>query len=288
MSGTHFHERCEARRRDHGSRLDLTPHARLYGVGVLPMRTRIYLACLLGIAGTLPAAIVTAPANALSGDLNAGNRFPFDPSYPFSSSSMRYQQGYSSGFFTSVTTDSVWITGMRFRGDAGIGATGETSGPFSGVISDIKIELSTTSRSADSLLSTFAQNVGSDATVVYPRGSLALFSSDIDDGTGARLFDIIITFPTPFHYNPLLGNLLLDVTNYSGDRLTAVNWIAFDAADSSGDGISRVWASSSGATTGTVQSLGLVTQFVTSTVPELSMAAMLGLAVFAGVARRRR
>jgi hypothetical protein len=229
--------------------------------------------------------IVTAPSGALAGDLNAGNRFPFDPSYPFSSSSMRYQQGYASQFFTSLTTDPVWITGMRFRGDAGPGAT---SGPFSATISDIRIALSTTSRPADSLLSTFAQNVGSDVTEVVPRSPLALSSNYTNDGSGAREFDIVITFATPFQYNPLLGNLLLDVTNYSGDRLTGVNYIAFDAVDVNGDGLSRVWSSSGSSTVGTVQSLGLVTQFITSSIPEPSAAALVGFGILASAAMRRR
>ena len=202
---------------------------------------------------------------------------------PYDATSMRYQQVYDASFFTGGPPSLMLITEIRFRCDAGAGAI---SGPFSAVISDIQISMSTTVRPSESLLSTFSDNIGADVRVVVPRGPLALSSSYTNDGTGARTFDIRIPLTTPFSYNPALGNLLLDVTNYSGTHLTTSNWIAFDAANSPTDGISRLYGSSSFSTIGTSQNMGLVTQFVV--VPEPSIALFLGLTPLAVMLRRRR
>ena len=92
---------------------------------------------------------------------------------------------------------------------------------------------------------------------------------------------------TPFLYNPALGNLLLDVRNFGGGSTTS-----FDAVFTSGDGVSRVYNSDVNSTTGSPDTLGLVTGFII--VPEPGTAALLLvgggtlLAWFGGCRRRQR
>lgn len=236
-------------------------------------------------AGVIPLIDITVPPQALNGDMQGANRIPFDPSYPFSSTFTRYQQAFSSSYFNGFHEEPFYITAMKFRPD---GQSGAVSGPFNAVISDIQIELSTTSSQPDLLHHLFSANTGADVAVVLPRGPLALSSDYILATNGAREFDIVIEFATPFLYDPSLGHLLLDVTNHSGDRFTAVNWISFDATSADNDGISRVTASSPATASGSRNTIGLVAQFVTVPIPEPSVAALAALAAFAGLTRRGR
>jgi hypothetical protein len=123
--------------------------------------------------------------------------------------------------------------------------------------------------------------------VVYARGSLTLSSSNT-----LGLFDTIINFTTPFLYNPAAGNLLLDVRNFSGASVTNT---FFDAQTTTGDSVSRVYGAEGAplATSGTTDSLGLITRFTYSTpnasVPEPgSLAMLLGFSVTGVRFLRRR
>jgi hypothetical protein len=195
---------------------------------------------------------------------NSNNGFPFNIGL-FAESSMRYQQVYSSSEFSSLG-GPLLITAIAFRPDGGSGD------PFSTTLLDIQINLSTTSGVPDSLSSTFANNVGADDTIVYARGSLALSSADT--GVGPRDFDIVITFTTPFLYDPTQGNLLLDVRNFGGGTTTQFDaHLAFDST-------SRAYFGNVNGTTGTADNSGLVTQFLTSSsepVPEPTTLSIFGL-----------
>ena len=114
---------------------------------------------------------------------------------------------------------------------------------------------------------TFANNIGPDETTVFA-GALSLSSADTGSGLpGApRDFDISIVFDTGFTYDPLLGNLLLDVFVFDGASTTA-----FDAAFVSDDPVSRILTIDSGINSPTADMadvFGLVTKFVTTDVPE--------------------
>ena len=169
--------------------------------------------------------------------------------------------------------------GLCFRPD---GVSGDA---FSGTIDDIQINLSTTAAAADSLSNTFADNVGTNDAVVYNRGSLSMSSADT--GAGPRDFDVVVNFHTAFLYDPSAGNLLLDVRNYSGGTTTQ-----FDAHNVTSDGVSRLWARDVnqlfGAGSDSYASLGLVTQFKYSAVPEPATMAVLGLGAAALIRRRKK
>lgn len=105
-------------------------------------------------------------------------------------------------------------------------------------------------------------------------------------------FDILITFTTPFFYNPSLGNLLLDVRNFGGGTTTQ-----FDSQSAVSDSISRVFTNSVvgglngvNSPTGVTNTEGLVTKFTTSAIPEPGSLVLLsaGLAAFGLVRRQQR
>jgi hypothetical protein len=138
--------------------------------------------CLLLAAPAMAGITVGLPA-----DSGTGNCFPFGCAY-----SGEYQQVYNSGQFSGSLT----ITSLEFfNTQLNTGATAMNSGNWA-------ISLSTTSADWNTLSSTFASNVGADNTLVF-NGNLAqpwAFGDTLQ-----------INLSTPFTYNPLNGNLLLDV-----------------------------------------------------------------------------
>lgn len=207
---------------------------------------------------------------------NTDNRYPF-----LVSGGMRYQQVYAASQFSALSGPTL-LTQIALR------PSQFAHSAFTTTISDIQINLSTTSTAPDALSSTFASNTGADDTVVYARGSLTLSSSNT-----LGLFDTIINFTTPFLYNPAAGNLLLDVRNFSG---APIQNTYFDAQTTTGDSVSRVRGTEGSplATSGTADTLGLITRFTYSTpdasVPEPgSVAMLLGFSVTGvGILRRRK
>jgi hypothetical protein len=225
----------------------------------------ILVSCGLSVHTALANTIIV-PASAEGNTALANDPF-YNNGFPLG---MRYQQIYGATAFQSAG-GSLTITQLLFRPD------GVTGAAFSGTIPDIQINLSTTSASPDAGLSlTFASNVGADDQTVYARGALALSSSN----TGSpKNFDIVINLTTPFTYNPLLGNLLLDVRLFDD---AGVATTLFDAQNTSGDSISRASTANVTGTTATVKdSAGLVTEFVYSpysppAVPEPATMILLG------------
>jgi hypothetical protein len=225
--------------------------------------------------------MVVSPGPEASTEGNQNNSFPFNLA-PLGDTSMRYQQVYTSADFSALTGPSR-ITDILFRPDATFGAA------FSSTLSNVTIDLSTTSKTPSTLSSTFANNVGADNIVVHT-GSLSLSSADTGPAGGPKAFDIDIHLSTPFLYDPSAGNLLLDVTNFGGGTTTV-----FDAVGSGDSHVNRVWVeNSTTAATGTVDSIaaGLVTEFkfTPATVPEPSALLLLAtcIALSAGAAKRLR
>jgi hypothetical protein len=139
---------------------------------------------------------------------------------------IRLQNVYSSALFPSNKV--LVIRELRYRPSARDG------GPFSTRISNLQINLSTTRAVVGGLSGTFANNVGSNDTVVF-NGGINISSAFEGPLGGPKEFDIIIPLSTPFRYNPAQGNLLIDYRNRSGSGASRID-------SGVGNGASRVFA----------------------------------------------
>jgi len=219
-----------------------------------------------------PTVVVPNSARTTEGDIN--NIYPFNIGE--FGSSQRYQQVYAASQFGGGGL----ITQIIFRPDAFAGTA------FTSTLPDIQIDLAYSSAPDDGLSTTYANNITAGDTIVFARGPLTLHSAFTGPPNGPKDFDIVITLTTPFFYNPALGNLLLDVRNFGAGTTTS-----FDAVLTTGDGVSRLYNQNVNGTTGSTDSLGLVTGF--NIVPEPGTAMLLVgggtlLALFGGCRRRRR
>ncbi len=214
----------------------------------------LLLVC-LALPSAALAATVVVPNAQTSVEGNAANSFPLNNGIvPLND--QRYQQVYAASEFSG---GAVYISEIAFRPDANIGAAF-----FATTLPDVQIHLSTSSAGPDGLSTTFATNIGADELLVYD-GALTL-SSD-NTGSGPRDFDVIISLTTQFLYDPSMGNLLLDVRNFSSTLTTFL-----DAEETIDDPVSRVYTTIGfgdvNAASGTNDTAGLVTQFTTQPVPE--------------------
>ncbi len=213
--------------------------------------------------GTLSFAVPNAQANA------EGNSSTSDP---FSSSSFRFQQVFDASQFGSTP---FIINSIAFRID------GASTGPVGWSFGGSTIQFSTTTQTPESLSPVFADNIGSDVTTV--RNGAIPIGGNFQPGASPQPFGSGITMTSPFLYNPAQGNLLLDIT--AGGGLTLFPG-ALDAQSVSGDSISRVYATSAGASAGVSDSLGLITRFNVTVVPEPSSWLLAGVGlVFAAILR---
>jgi hypothetical protein len=204
-------------------------------------------------------------------------------SYPFNGgnlgfSSMRYQQVFwQDEFITVITvrTNPLLIDQIYFRLDS-------AAGPSPPASIDVEVHLSTTPRAVDGLSPIFAENIGADDIAVIPRSSQPMNPAWISGMAPQSLH--LWNLSTPFYYDPTQGNLLLDIRVYN-----PVFTAPFDAVNRPDDDVSRVWASSVLANSGTVDSIGLVTGFYATVVPEPSTTALLlcGAGVLGFLIRRQ-
>jgi len=197
----------------------------------------------------------------------------------------RFQEVYDTSGFTSLAGNRpFWIHWIAFREDEN-----HQVGFFSR-FSDIQISLSTSPRLVDGLSPIFNENVGADNAAVLGRGPFEFGQSSIGE------FGALIFLNEPFYYDPSRGNLLMDVRNFGGGRTTYSNPpfgagpAYLDASSVTGDTISSVYADSVDAISGIPSTLGLVTQFYITPVPEPSTLSLLGLGALTISAcwRRRR
>ena len=102
-------------------------------------------------------------------------------------------------------------------------------GPSGPRTSTLRIYASTTSRSVAEMSTTFADNLGTNNTLVFD-GTLTLSTQNLPGPGDTRQFDIVYPFTTPFLYDPAAGNLLLDL-QISSDNGSALQWDSVTAGD---------------------------------------------------------
>jgi hypothetical protein len=223
----------------------------------LPFLFLSIVSILLTTGGYLRAGVVVVPDALETVEGNQSSQFlTGDPR----ATSIRYQQVFSASEF--IDTGIGMITEIAFRPDAAQGT------PFSTTLSNVRVSLSTTLSAPDGLSSTFADNIGSDETVVFS-GDLSFGSADLPGPGTTQAFDIIVGLITPFLYDPSMGNLLLDFQR-DGSPLSPLG-VSFDAHEAVGDSISRAFGSRDSATAQFgVDSTGLVARFDVSPLPDAS------------------
>ena len=206
------------------------------------------IALLVALAGR-PSAFVVVPNELGDVEGNTTQVSPFGSSIP--GSSVRYQQVYDASRFAALRPEGEFITAIYFRVDS-VGGY-----PFGVILPDVAFSLSTTSKGPDNLSTNFAENVGSDAAVIF-RGRF-------ESGGGycpfcsPQPFEMRILASPWFFYRPSAGNLLLDVQVFTySNSLPAA---PLDASYVMGDSISTVGTTNVLSSTGRSSTQGIVTQF---------------------------
>lgn len=169
-----------------------------------------------------------------------------DNSMPFTWSPMRYQQVFLGADLPTAFT----MAGLSLRQNE--------RGPIAhGVTVDLEIQVGYTTRSPQSLSTTFAANFDSGAAItVLPRG-LVVFPDQGAYPTNPSEFFMTIGWPTHFAWSPAAGrNFLVQVTVFGN---SAGNIVWGYPLDATGGSTARLYAYSPNATSGTLESnYGLV------------------------------
>ena len=236
----------------------------------------IFTTLLAAVFSTAQADFIYAPGNAETTEGGGNNTTPFSAGSSFyPSQTVRFQQVYNSSLFGAGTP--VLISAVSFRHD-----TANSPSALNAVISQLKLSFGVSSiYSEDNLSLTFADNLGANPAVVYDSSYTYNYAGSFAQ---PRPWSLKFNFTAPFFYNPASGNLILDVQTLG---VSSGNIPTFDAASVGGDGISRVRALDVNALTGVATSIGLVTQFEVTPIPEPGVSALLALGV-AGLLLRRK
>ena len=135
------------------------------------------------------------------------------------------QEVHSASVFESLGAGPFVITGAAWRPDVSV------SLPHSARWPELIVRLSATTKDADSLSTTFADNYGADGFTEVFDGSLQLQTDGEPRGDGLpHDFDYVIEFDTPFLYNPEQGNLLFE-TKFPTFPTDSPVWPWLDASD---------------------------------------------------------
>ena len=140
---------------------------------------------------------------------------------PEGSAVLRLMQIFDASQFGTLSGPS-FLTQFAWRPDTIPGLAGPRT-------PTLRIYASTTSRSVDELSTTFADNLGTNNTLVFD-GTLTVSTQNLPGPGNTRQFDIVYPFTTPFLYDPAAGNLLLDI-QISSDSGSALQWDSVTAGD---------------------------------------------------------
>ena len=171
----------------------------------------------------------------------------------------RIQEVIGSGQFSQFT-GPVTITALRVRSSPG-------SGPLNFTLASYIVTLSTTqaypnTNNGHTLVSTtYASNVGPDATVVYNSSYTA--NSPGCAGSGPCPFDIVLKLATPFSYDASKGRLLIDLVSSPPTGAFAGALDAESFSDSTSSNVAIVLGDPS-SQTGTLYLAGLVFEIDTA------------------------
>ena len=225
------------------------------------------LAALMGTCVTtdLRAQVVVVP-NAQA--TNDGNTLATTPSGP-----VRFMQIHDASQFGALAGPSL-LTQFAWRPDQTLGQSGPK-------FVTLQIYASTTSRSVAGLSTTFADNLGTNNTLVFD-GTLTWTTANLPGPGNTRQFDIVFPLTTPFLYDPAAGNLLLDFQLSADDGSS----ITFDRV--SGNEFTRQAAApgSPNATTAQFFVDSQVTQFNFVPEPTVAVNVLFGLGLL--IATRQR
>ncbi len=160
----------------------------------------------LAAAAALPAVPVpaqltlVAPAGYAATEGNANNSYPWNRG----TQSMRIQFVHDSSNFTAQgIVVPVLIGGLRYRPEAAVASWSGGSWP------NVRIEMATCPSDHLDASATFAANLGSDVTVVH-QGPVVV-QPGTSTGSGPQPWHVDIALATPFRYDPLAGDLVVDV-----------------------------------------------------------------------------
>jgi uncharacterized protein (TIGR03437 family) len=160
---------------------------------------RLHLAiCAVTICSSVFGATIVVPNNQASATGNTAISSPFMPT--------RFQQTLGSGQFQNA----IIIVGLRLRSSPGTGPLNYAATSFQVTVSSTQVYPNTNNN--HSLPSTtYANNVGPDASVVY-NGPILLTSAGCP-APGPCPFDAFIPFSAPFSYDPTKARLLIDISS---------------------------------------------------------------------------
>ena len=230
----------------------------------------LILAAFVGscVTAELRAQVIVVPNSLATNDGNTALTAPTG-----GPSSLREMRIYDAAQFGDLSGPS-FLTQFAWRPDT-------TPGPSGPRTLTLRIYASTTSRSVAGLSTTFAENLGTNNTLVFD-GTVNVATGNLPGPGNTRQFDYVFPFTTPFLYDPAAGNLVLDLQIVgSGSALT------FDTVLSGDPAIGRVFAnSSSTATTGTIWADTHVTQFTFVPEPTVGVSVLFGLGLL--IAKRKR
>ena len=180
-----------------------TKRTKVRGVGFA-----FLLAAFLGSCATieLRAQVIVVPNSLATKDGETSSTTPTGPAQ------VRNMSIYDASQFGALSGPSL-LTRFAWRPDSIANASGPRT-------VTLRIYASTTSRSVAGLSMTFADNVGTNNTLVF-NGTLTWTTQNLPGPGNTRQFDIIFPLTTPFLYDPADGNLLLDFQIYGeGSAIT--------------------------------------------------------------------